>query len=93
MVRRIFARRAQRLDEAERAVAPIVQDVVREGDRALMRYAAQWDGFEGKSASVLRVTPREIAAARREAGAAFARAVAEAARNVREYCRLQMPRE
>jgi histidinol dehydrogenase len=92
-LRRVFSRRAERLDAAERAVAPIIRAVVKDGDRALVRYARRWDGFEGSSASQLRVSPAEIAEARRMAGADFLRAIREAARNIRGFCRLQMPQE
>ena len=92
-VQRLFSRRAERLDDAERAVAPIIRAVIKEGDRALVRFARRWDGFEGASASRLKVTAEEILAARRSTGAGFVRAVREAVRNIRSFCRLQMPRE
>ena len=88
---RIFARRATRMESAERVAAPLIRAVIREGDRALARYAKRWDGFEG-TASELAVTPREIAAAERAVGKDFLGAVREAARNIREFCRLQMPK-
>ena len=92
-VQRLFSRRAERLDDAERAVQPIIRAVRKDGDRALVTFARRWDGFEGASAATLRVTAGEIRAARRNAGAGFVRAVREAARNIRGFCRLQMPRE
>lgn len=90
-IHRIFSRRAQRLEAAERAVAPILRAVEREGDRALLRFAKRWDGFRG-SASDLAVEPGRIAAAREAAGAGFLRAVRDAARNIRNFCKLQMPK-
>ena len=42
-----LVRRAQRLEEAERVVRPILEDVRRRGDAALLEYARKFDGFEG----------------------------------------------
>ena len=89
---RIFSRRARRQESAERVAAPLIRTVIREGDRALARFARRWDGFEG-TASDLAVSPSEIAAAQRAVGKDFLDAVREAARNIREFCRLQMPKE
>jgi len=52
---------ARALDTVLAAVKRIVADVRKQGDRALLRYAAQFDGLAG--ASSLRVTPDEMAAA------------------------------
>jgi histidinol dehydrogenase len=90
---RVFARRTRRLDQAERTVTPILAAVRREGDRALIRYARKWDGFEGKSAAALPVPPEAMAAAWKLASPQFRRAVRESARNIRAFCRLQMPSE
>ena len=89
-IRRIFSRRAERLDEAERAVAPILAAVEREGDGALLRYAKQWDGFQG-SASDLLVSPSRIAASRQAVGPAFLRAARDAAENIRKFCASRCP--
>src|SRR5688572_15062744 len=59
-VRRLFARRGQRLDAAERTVVAIVESVRRRGDSALVRYARQWDAFSGKSARQLRVSKEQM---------------------------------
>jgi histidinol dehydrogenase len=90
---RVFARRSRRLDAAERTVAPILAAVRREGDRALVRYARKWDGFEGKSAAAMAVSPEAMAAAWKRVPPQFRRAVREAARNIRAFCRMQMPSE
>ena len=92
-LRRVFARRAQRLEEAEQAVAPILRAVEREGDPALLRYARRWDNFRGRTARQLAVPPRDIAAARQAVPAAFRSAVRTAAANIRRFCRMQMPKE
>ena len=90
---RVFARRSRRLDAAERTVAPILAAVRREGDRALVRYARKWDGFGGTSATALAVPQEEMAAAGKRVPPQFRRAVRQAGRNIRTFCRLQMPRE
>ena len=91
-VERVFTRRAQRLDEAERAVLSILKSVRREGDPAVMRYARKWDSFTGSRASELRATSEQIERVARAATPAFRRAVRIAARNLRNFSRLQMPR-
>src|SRR3990172_8685491 len=89
---RLFSRRTERLAEAERVVAPILKAVRREGDRALVRYARRWDGFEGKP-SELAVRPDQISAAAKTVSAGFRKALRQAARQIRQFCRLQMPKE
>ncbi|MGD0632310.1 MAG: histidinol dehydrogenase, partial [Terracidiphilus sp.] len=49
------------LDAVLPTVKRIFADVRKQGDRALLRYAAQFDGLAG--ADALRVTPDEMAAA------------------------------
>ncbi|MBI2818684.1 MAG: histidinol dehydrogenase [Acidobacteria bacterium] len=92
-VERVFARRTRRVDQAERTVRPILASVRREGDRALVRYARKWDGFTGSNAAKLRISANQISAAAQKASPAFRRAVREAARNIRAFCRLQMPKQ
>ncbi|HWP84598.1 MAG TPA: histidinol dehydrogenase [Terriglobia bacterium] len=92
-VARVFARRSERLEEAERAVLPILNAVRREGDQALVRFARKWDGFEGTRAAQLRVSREEILAGANQVSPQFRRAVRQAGRNIRAFCRLQMPRE
>ena len=91
-VERVFTRRALRLEEAEKTVLPILAAVRREGDHALVRYARKWDGFEGRDARQLAVSEQQLATARRSVSPAFRRAVRDAARNIRRFCRLQMPK-
>ena len=80
----LIQRKAVRLEEAERIVAPILADVRARGDAALLDYARKFDRFDGDSVRV-RVTgglePE------------FERAVATAASNIREYAQAQLPRE
>ncbi|MBI3933104.1 MAG: histidinol dehydrogenase [Acidobacteria bacterium] len=92
-VERVFRRRTRRLEEAERTVIPILEAVRREGDRALVRYARKWDGFQGINAARLRVPRQQIIAATKEVSPEFRRAVLQAARNIRTFCHLQMPKQ
>jgi len=92
-VQRVFARRAQRLEQAERDVQPVLDAVRRLGDAALVRYARRWDGFTGRTARDLAVPPRASAQAAAAVSPQFRAAVREAAENIRSFCRLQMPRE
>jgi histidinol dehydrogenase len=80
----LIARKTQRLEEAERIVAPILEDVRRRGDAALLDYARKFDGFTGAS---VREIPSGVLTPE------FERAVAVASANIREYAQLQLPRE
>jgi histidinol dehydrogenase len=82
--RSLIDRKAVRLEEAERIVAPILADVRERGDAALLDYARKFDRFEGDSVRV-RVTGGMTPE--------FECAVAAAAKNIREYAQAQLPRE
>jgi histidinol dehydrogenase len=77
-------RKTARLEEAERVVAPILADVRKRGDAALLEYARRFDGFDGPS---VRVRVEGSLSAELE------RAVATAAENIRENAGRQLPRE
>jgi histidinol dehydrogenase len=78
----LITRKAARLEEAERVVAPIMEDVRRRGDAALMEYARKFDGFTGDSVRmhVEGSLTREMQSA-----------VETAAANIREHARTQLP--
>src|SRR5690242_9279160 len=80
----LVARKTQRLEDAERIVAPILEDVRREGDAALLAYARKFDGFEGASVRIPVHGTLEPD---------FGHAVRIADANIREYARLQLPVE
>jgi histidinol dehydrogenase len=88
-VGRLLARKAARFEEAEATVRPILADVRRRGDRALLEYARKFDGFTRRS---VRVAERDLAAAGGQLTPAFRRAVQTAAANIRAYAKRQMPR-
>ena len=78
-------RKTVRLAEAEQTVAPILEAVRARGDEALLEYARKFDGFEGASLTVSTAGSR--------VSAEFQGAIEIAARNIREYAELQLPRE
>jgi len=80
----LVTRKAVRLEEAERTVAPILADVRERGDAALLDYARKFDRFEGDSVRI-HVTG--------ELEPEFQRAVELAAKNIREYAQAQLPKE
>ena len=88
-VGRLLARRGARLAEAEAVVRPILEDVRRRGDRALVEYARRFDGLERRS---VRVPEAELKAASRALTGEFRKAVRVAAANIRAYAKRQMPR-
>lgn len=72
----------------ERRVAKIVADVRRRGDRALLRYARQFDALDGP----VEIAPHEMETATATIPANVRRAVRAAARNIRHVARRQVPR-
>ncbi len=78
----LITRKAVRLEEAERIVAPILEDVRKRGDAALLEYAKKFDGFSGDS-----VLMRAEGSLTRE----MQSAVETAAANIREHARTQLP--
>ena len=86
---RLLARKAARLTEAEAVVRPILEDVRKRGDRALLEYARKFDGLTRKS---VRIPEPEIRAARENLGPEFLEAAEIAAANIRRFAELQMPR-
>jgi histidinol dehydrogenase len=77
------------LDAVLPAVRRIVNDVRKRGDRALLRYASQFDGLSG--AATLRVTPEEMAAAWNSLDPALRMALSTAAKQIRRFAERQMP--
>jgi histidinol dehydrogenase len=77
------------LDAVLPVVRRIVTDVRRKGDRALLRYAVQFDGLAGIGA--LRVTPEEMAAAWESVEPAMREALTTAAEQIRAFAVAQLP--
>ncbi len=77
------------LDAVLPAVKKIVSDVRKQGDRALLRYAAQFDGLTGVDA--LRVTTEEMAAAWNAIKPAMQQALITASDQIRNFAVAQLP--
>jgi histidinol dehydrogenase len=90
MLARLERRGGAALDQVLPAVKRIVADVRKGGDRALLGYAAKFDGFAGPTA--LRVTPEEMAEAWKELDPALRDALNTAADQIRRFAKLQMPK-
>lgn len=86
----LLRRKAARLTEAEETVRPILDAVRRRGDKALMEYARQFDGFTGAN---VRVPAAQLRSAAKRLEPAFRAAVEAASANIRAYAQRQMPRE
>src|SRR5665213_1850318 len=78
------------LDTVLPAVRRIVTDVRKHGDRALLRYANQFDGLA--DISKLRVTQGEMAAAWKTLDPALRTALSTAAKHIRRFAKRQLPR-
>ncbi|MGH9501471.1 MAG: histidinol dehydrogenase [Terriglobales bacterium] len=87
-VRRL-EQRGQTLDALESRVRRVVQSVRRDGDRALRRYAKQWDGLSEDAP--LRVSEREMQAALKACSPELRDALQTAAANIRSFCEWQKP--
>jgi len=86
-----LANRGSKLADLEPGVRKIVEDVHRNGDRALRAYAEKWDGLD--RANGLRVADSELKAAWNAASPELRRAVGTALQNIRRFCEWQKPRE
>src|SRR2546422_5089195 len=85
-----LANRAEDLDKVSNKVRHIVNNVRRDGDRALRRYAQRWDGLEKNEA--VKVDPAEISNAWQQVSSAFRSALRQAAINVRQFATWQKPK-
>jgi histidinol dehydrogenase len=84
-------RGANDLAAVEPAVRHIVNDVRRDGDQALRRYAARWDGLDKSEA--VRVPEAELREAWRKTSPELHDAIKQAAANIRKFCEWQKPKE
>ena len=90
VINRLINRGAVDLAQAERTTAKIVQDVRKTGDKALLRYARKFDGFDGSS---FRVSESDLASAWQQVTPDFRKALETAAHNIRRFCEWQKPQE
>ena len=84
-------RGATDLAELEPTVRRIVNNVRRNGDRALRSYAARWDGLE--RSEPVRVPDADVQEAWQRTSAGLREAITQAAANIRHYCAWQKPEE
>ena len=83
-------RKAVRLAEAEKTVAPILNAIHQRGDEALLEYARKFDQLEGNT---LRIPQQEWEAAEARVSREFMAALETASRNIGEYARTQLPQD
>jgi histidinol dehydrogenase len=83
--------RSSRLDEIEPAVRRIVEDVRRNGDRALVKYGRKFDALAPKQN--LRVSDAELRSAWKAAPAPLRKALRVAENNIRQFGEWQKPKE
>jgi histidinol dehydrogenase len=88
---RLLQARTTSLAEAEAVVRPILDDIRRQGDRALRRYARKFDRLDLRKAGFT-VSSDEIRHAYREVPRGFVAALRVAAANIRKTARRQLPR-
>ena len=88
ILNRLFAKRRQRLGQAESTVAPIIEAVRERGDGALLAHARRYDGLKGNT---VRIPPEKLRDSLREADEDFRDALETAAERIRQYAELQMP--
>src|ERR1700694_4830244 len=83
-------RKAVRLAEAEKTVAPILHAIQERGDEALLEYARKFDKLDGNS---LTVPPAEWRAAEARVSPEFMAALEIASSDIRQYATMQLPKE
>ncbi|MGH7048019.1 MAG: histidinol dehydrogenase [Stellaceae bacterium] len=76
--------------DVDAAVAAIIEDVVRRGDRAVLDYTRRFDGID-LGAGTMRLSVREIAAGAAAAPAATIAALRQAAQRIESFHRRQLP--
>lgn len=86
-----LAKRASLLDAVEPKVKKIVAEVQSGGDKALFKYAREFDGL--RQGQKVRVTEDEISRAWDQSPLSYRKALEHAARNIRQFCEWQKPNE
>jgi histidinol dehydrogenase len=86
-----IAARSARFDDIEPRVRPILESVRQQGDRALRRYAEQWDGL--KRGEAVQVPATELKKSWKGSSREFRTSLLQAAANIRRFCEWQKPQE
>jgi histidinol dehydrogenase len=89
MIAGLEARGTSAYDSVLQAVTRIVRDVRKQGDRALLRYASQFDGLAGPA--LMRVTRGEMTKAWESIDPALRQALTTAAKQIRTFAKRQLP--
>jgi histidinol dehydrogenase len=87
---RVLARRAAKYHDAEAVVRPILEDVRKRGDKALVEYARKFDKLDRKSVAV---PVQDLKEADSRLDPKFREAVEMATANIRAFAESQMPQE
>jgi histidinol dehydrogenase len=88
---KLLQRRKARLTEAEGVVGPILEDVRRRGDKAVLKYARRLDDLD-PSLKTVEVPRERIQQSYDELPAEFLRALRQASKNIRDFARTQLPK-
>ncbi|HZR29679.1 MAG TPA: histidinol dehydrogenase [Terriglobales bacterium] len=88
---RVAARRQKLAQNVDRKVRAMIDDVRRNGDAALRKYAVRWDGL--KKQDSFKVPEKELKRALGSVSAEFRKALENAAANIRQFCEWQKPAE
>src|SRR6266550_1359662 len=83
-----LSKRGSEFGVLEPQVREIVEDVRRNGDKALRQYAAKWDGLAGRE---LKVPNAELEAAWAIASPRLRSSLRQASANIRRFCKWQRP--
>jgi histidinol dehydrogenase len=83
--------RGSRIEEVEPVVRKIVQDVRKNGDRALRNYAERFDGLGTRES--LRIRESELGQAWKSTARPLKSSLQIAAKNIRKFCEWQKPSE
>jgi histidinol dehydrogenase len=86
-----LAGRSSQFSAVEPMVRRIVNDVRRNGDRALRKYAARWDGL--KPGDSIRVSEQELQSAWKAVSPQLRAALKQAAANIQQFCQWQKPKQ
>ena len=88
---KLLQRRAAPLTEAEQVVGPILENVRRRGDQALLEYARRFDGLEAESKTV-EIPSQQIQSSYDGLSPQFRRALRQASKHIRDFARMQLPK-
>lgn len=88
---RKLERRSSEFSRLEPQVRRIVEDVRRNGDRAVRKYAQKWDGLGSREA--MQISRAELEAAWTMTAPQLRSSLQQAAANIRKFCQRQKPRD